>query len=125
MRKYAKITKEETKACEVGLGTNNNFYASIGMTEMEVEQGYDGCWYIKGYAPQKPQEIKEQEVRAVRNDYLKKYIDDRAKSPFMWNEVSNEEKEILQAYRKYLMDYPETAEDWFEHNPKTLEEWKV
>lgn len=43
----------------------------------------------------------------------------------MWDEVPDEEKEVLQAYRKYLMDYPETAEDWFEHNPKTLEEWKV
>ena len=38
MKKYAKIINEETKLCEVGLGTNNNFYASIGMEEMEVEQ---------------------------------------------------------------------------------------
>lgn len=75
--------------------------------------------------PEKPVEQKEAEIREIRNNYLKKYIDDRAKSPFMWNEVSDEEKEVLQAYRKYLMDYPETAEDWFEHNPKTLEEWKV
>lgn len=124
MRKYAKITNEETKACEVGIGTNTKFYQSIGMAEMEVEQDYDGCWYLQGYAPQKPQEIKEQEVRAVRNSYLKKYIDDRAKSPFMWDEVSDEEKEILREYRKYLMDYPET-EDWFEQNPKTFEEWKT
>lgn len=74
--------------------------------------------------PEKPVEQKQDEVRAVRNNYLKKYIDDRAKSPFMWDEVPEEEKEILQAYRKYLMDYPETK-DWFEQNPKTLEEWKV
>ena len=25
-KKYAKITNEETKACEVGLGTNSAFY---------------------------------------------------------------------------------------------------
>ena len=37
MKKYAKIINEETKACEVGLGTNSAFYQSIGMTEMEVE----------------------------------------------------------------------------------------
>lgn len=122
MKKYAKILNEQTKQVAVGTGTNIESYRSIGMTEQEVEQSYNGQWYLAGYAPQKPQEVKEQEVRTIRNDYLKKYIDDRAKSPFMWDEVSDEEKEILQAYRKYLMDYPETSEDWFEHNPKTLEE---
>jgi hypothetical protein len=96
-----------------------------GLPEVEVDVAWDGTIWEKGCAPSKPQEVKEQEVRTIRNDYLKKYIDDRAKSPFMWDEVSDEEKEVLQAYRKYLMDYPETAEDWFEHNPKTLEEWKV
>lgn len=69
-------------------------------------------------------EQKQAEVRAVRNHYLEKYIDDRAKSPFMWEEVNDEEKEILQAYRRYLMDYPET-EGWYEHNPFTFEEWKT
>lgn len=37
-------------------------------------------------------EQKKAEVRAVRNQYLKQYVDDRAKSPFMWNEVTEEEK---------------------------------
>ena len=55
MKKYAKIINEETKLCEVGLGTNTAFYQSIGMTEMEVEQAYNGTWYLKGYAPAKPQ----------------------------------------------------------------------
>jgi len=123
MKRYAKIENEKTKVCSIGIGTNTKFYQSIGMSEMGVEQGYDGQWYLQGYAPQKPQEVKEQEVRAVRNSYLKKYIDDRAKSPFMWDEVSNEEKEVLQAYRRYLMHYPET-ERWYEQNPKTFEEWK-
>lgn len=51
MLKYAKITNEETKQCEVGLGTNITFYQSIGMVEMDIEQAYDGHWYISGYAP--------------------------------------------------------------------------
>ena len=54
MKKYAKIINEETKQCEVGLGTNSAFYQSIGMTEMEVEQAYNGSWYLQGYAPEKP-----------------------------------------------------------------------
>ena len=67
-------------------------------------------------------EQKKADVRAVRNQYLKQYVDDRAKSPFMWNEVSEEEKALIGEYRKYLMDYPET-EGWWEHNPLTFEEW--
>ena len=121
---YAKVINEETKACEVGLGTNSAFYKSIGMSEMEVEQAYDGQWYLKGYAPEKPIEEKKAEVRAIRNQYLKQYVDDRAKSPFMWNEVSEEEKALIGEYRKYLMDYPET-EGWYEHSPMNFEEWKA
>lgn len=61
MLKYAKITNEETKTCDVGLGTNIEYYKSLGMTEMEVEEGYDGQWYVLGYAPERPTPtIKEQ-----------------------------------------------------------------
>ena len=64
MKKYAKVINEETKACEVGLGTNTAFYQSIGMTEQEVEQAYDGCWYVQGYAPKKPLELVKVEKLA-------------------------------------------------------------
>lgn len=67
MKKYAKVINEETKACEVGTGTNTKFYQSIGMIEMEVELGYDKRWYVAGYAPIKPEPTKEeqQQARAV------------------------------------------------------------
>nr|DAH10944.1 MAG TPA: hypothetical protein [Caudoviricetes sp.] len=65
MKKYAKVINEESKACEVGLGTNSNFYQSIGMTEMEVEEAYDGNWYVLGFAPEKPLPTYE-EVRQTR-----------------------------------------------------------
>ena len=72
MKKYAKVTNEETKACEVGLGTNNVFYASIGMTEMEVEQSYTGGWYLSGYAPQQPLDelkaLKREEINQARDN---------------------------------------------------------
>ena len=70
MKKYALIVNEETKACEVGLGTNTAFYQSIGMTEMEVEQAYDGSWYLAGYAPEKPQA----EINAERISELKQLL---------------------------------------------------
>ena len=62
MKKYAKIVNEETKVCDVGTGTNTAFYQSIGMTEMEVEQAYNGEWYLKGYAPAKPEPTIEERV---------------------------------------------------------------
>lgn len=73
MKKYAKIVNEETKACEVGLGTNSAFYQSIGMTEMEVEQAYDGQWYVAGYAPKKPEPTKE-ELKQARIQELQQYL---------------------------------------------------
>ena len=69
MKKYAKVINEETKQCEVGLGTNNNFYASIGMEEMEVEQDYAGNWYLAGYAPAKPEPTKEEQQKARAEAY--------------------------------------------------------
>ena len=62
MIKYAKVINNETKECEVGLGTNTQFYISQGMTEQDVELAYTGNWYLAGYAPQKSHndEIKDQ-----------------------------------------------------------------
>lgn len=67
MLKYAKIINEQTKLCEVGLGTNTEFYKSLGMTEQDVEQAWDGQWYLKGYAPKKPLEELKTEKRAEIN----------------------------------------------------------
>ena len=67
MKKYAKVINEETKLCEVGLGTNAKFYQSIGMTKQDVEQAFDGNWYLAGYAPEKPTEQTAAEVRAERD----------------------------------------------------------
>lgn len=51
---YCKYDNETKKCLEVGTGTNTDFYKSIGMVDMEVEQAYDGSYYLKGYAPTKP-----------------------------------------------------------------------
>lgn len=66
MIKYAKITNQETKQCDVGIGTNIDFYVSLGMTEMDVEQAYNGSWYVSGYAPQPSIEEQNEEIRQQR-----------------------------------------------------------
>lgn len=65
---YAQIIDEKTKKCSVGTGTNTNFYKSIGMVDMEVEQAYDGQWYVKGYAPSQPlDELKQAKITEFKS----------------------------------------------------------
>lgn len=56
MKKYSKVVNQETKECSVGLGSNIPYYLSIGMKLMDVEKAYNELWYLKGYAPEKPEE---------------------------------------------------------------------
>ena len=99
MLKYAQIINEQIKQCDVGLGTDIKFFKSIGMKEMEVEQGYDNNWYLKGYAPQKPQELINQEKIAEYQKYL-------ADTDYVVVKISeaiaeNDEKLLLELKNKY------------------------
>jgi len=69
MKKYAKIVNQETKLCEVGLGTNARFYESIGMTKMDVEQAYNGSWYVSGYCPEEPAPTEEEQRQKREQAY--------------------------------------------------------
>ena len=59
---YAKIINEETKEVSVGLGTYVEVYKSLGRKEIDVEQAGNGNWYLKGYAPAKPEPTLEEQV---------------------------------------------------------------
>lgn len=77
MKKYAMIIDKETKAVAIGEGTDNKYYESIGMTEMEVEEGSDGGMYVKGYAPQKELTVAEYnaEIDRLRESEYRKHTD--------------------------------------------------
>ena len=78
MIKYAIVVNEETKAVNVGLGTNVDYYKSIGMTEMDVEQcDWNGCWYVAGYVPEEPAEQKKAKQIAALKTQLKE-IDEKS-----------------------------------------------
>ena len=75
MKKYAKVINQETKECEVGLGTNDAFYKSIGMTKQNVEQAYNGSWYLKGYCPEQPEETLQQKLNRLEMEYqMPRYV---------------------------------------------------
>lgn len=68
-------------------------------------------------------EKQKENVRQVRNSYLEKYVDPK-QLVLVWETLSEKDKEIYKTYRQYLLDYPESSEDWYKQNPKTFEEFK-
>ncbi len=96
----------------------------MGLPDYEVEFcEWNKKIYLKGYTPKKPQEVKEKEVRGVRDIFLEKYVDFYQSKPLLWEELDDEKKKNIAQYRKYLKDYPESSEDWFEKEPLTFEDW--
>ena len=64
MIKYAQLINKETGLCSVGLGTNTDFYKSIGMVELDVKQSdIDNAWYLAEKCPMKSAEEKAKEER--------------------------------------------------------------
>ena len=120
MKKYAKVINEETKACEVGLGTNSAFYQSIGMTEMEVEQAYDGSWYVQGYAPEKPEPTKEEQQQARQQAYQAEVdpitchiqrLGDEEQTPEVIAEIASLVEERKQKVEEIKARYPYPVEE--------------
>ena len=83
MLTYAKIENQENKECSVGLGTNTAFYKSIKMEEMDVEQAYNGSWYLKGFAPQEPALTYAQKRKAEYPDIAEQL------DMIYWDKVNN------------------------------------
>lgn len=117
---FAKIINEETKQCDVGTGTNTKFYESIGMTEMDVEQAYNGQWYVKGYAPKEPETDKQNRVRGIRNQML----DETDKYMISDFPLTDEERVQMGLYRQYLRDYTK-QDNWWESLPDGFADWRA
>ena len=69
MLKYAKLVNEETKQCQVGIGDNIDFYKSLGFELLDVEQAYDGSWYLSGHCPIKPEPSLEEQLNTLELKY--------------------------------------------------------
>ena len=66
MIKYAQLINEETGLCSVGTGTNIEFYKSIGMVELDVQQSdIDNKWYLAEKCPMKTDEQKAKERKTT------------------------------------------------------------
>jgi hypothetical protein len=74
MLKYARIINKDTKEVSVFLGTDIEWAISGGFSEQDVEQAYNGAWYLQGYAPEKPAPTHE-EISALREQAYISEID--------------------------------------------------
>lgn len=93
MQKYAKIIDPEKGICEVGIGNPDDvfsvidgktvyirdYYKSLGMELMEVEQAYNGAWYVAGKAPAPPEPTPEEIIRGYE-DAVQAHLDATAQS---------------------------------------------
>ena len=64
MKKYALIEDDKTKRVSIALGSN----PPKDYTEMEVEQAYNGTWYVAGYAPQPSVDYQNEQIRQERQN---------------------------------------------------------
>ena len=88
--------------------------------EVEFAVMYNG----KIYEDESEYDLARQNtVREYRNYLLKEEVDPVVTNPLRWADLSEEEKILYTNYRKYLLDYTK-QENWWEQNPKTMNEWK-
>ena len=63
-------------------------------------------------------------VRAKRNSYLLEYVDPYVCNPLRWQEMSEEQRQEIIDYRRYLLDIPQ-LEEFPSVEVKTFEEWRA
>lgn len=67
-----KIINDDTKEILIAVGDDKDWFIAEGFTlEGEIEEGFNGKYYLKGYAPKNPaptaEEIQKQLTDAVQN----------------------------------------------------------
>lgn len=102
MLKYTKVINNQTGLCEVGTGTNAEFYKSIGMSQMNVEiSEKDNQWYLSEKCPHYTPEEKEEQEKQRRNQEIDSKIDDLYKMAL---------PDLLQGNAKNIELYKEVIE---------------
>ena len=96
---------------------------TLGYEIKETETALEAWGLIEEEQAEKDLADKQTQVRAVREQYFSEYVDFYQSKPLLWEEMTEEEKQDIADYRKYLMDYTK-EENWWEQNPLNFEEWK-
>ena len=99
---------------------SNKFMSFTKIEEVSFAEMYNGVIYTD---EEELIKAKQDYVRGIRNSYLVEYVDGAVSNPLRWADMSQELKDMYTNYRLYLLNYTE-EDNWWEQNPKTLDEWK-
>ena len=99
-------------------------------TRIDIIDGYEveTRYYEIIATPEMSVEQKQSRVRGVRDAYINgvewrvSRYRDQAELGIETTDTQGMYIQIL-SYMQYLRDYPESAYDWYERNPLTLDEW--
>ena len=104
--KYGILENNKFTFIDEDLETLKNTLPFIGKSEKDIKEfaddevvlAYDGSWYVKGYAPEKPQEL----INAERIAELKQNLADADfwGQKYLDGEYTEEEWEVKKATRK-------------------------
>lgn len=98
-----KIQNENTKEVLIAVGDDIEWFEAMGYTEVgEVEQAYDGRYYVAGYAPEPTDEELSTQARTERDRKIAK-TDYYLMPDYPSNPQNLEE---LKVYRQALRDVP-------------------
>ena len=101
-------------------GNGINFPVSRAVYEKDLKQlSWDGEKLVED-ADYNPQETA---MRKMRDEYLQEFVDPK-QLVLVFDGLSDEEKRLYAAYRRYLLDYPESEATWYEKAPLTFAEWR-
>lgn len=117
MKKVAILAKpyKDSERIDFIVNYNHNLGLKIEETETEL-QAWD-------FDDEEKLEQRKQQMRALRNSYLVKYVDPK-QLVLVWDSLEEDKKQDYSGYRQYLLDYPQ-EEEWWEKEPLTFEQWKV
>ena len=111
MLKYVKIIDEEKGLVEVGLGTNTNFYKSLGFIEKEVEQDNKGNYYLKGKIPKATAEEQKQQLKEeLENTFYNTYPLYKQCNIAIYG-TEEERKEFKEFHDKVVGEYDEKVKE--------------
>ena len=64
----------------------------------------------------------KKQVRSIRNGYLEQTDKYLSVTDYP---ITSTQKAKYKQYRVYLRDYPDSSEDWFEHEPMSFADWST
>lgn len=108
----------------IGSYARYKFSEEATPAEEEIVRGWDGNFYYKSKCPAMPQEVKANSIRAKRDQYLVKYVDNIVLNPLRWADMSEAQQQKIKDYRRYLLDIPQD-ETFPDVEVKNFDEWSL